>query len=53
MSSELQTKCADCGRRFGEMDDEPVECPECELLTCPDCSCGCGGEEKAEAEVDK
>lgn len=36
-----QTKCTVCGRRFGEMDDEPVECEDCGMLNCADCGCDC------------
>lgn len=39
-----QTKCSGCGRRFGEMDDEPVECGECGCLNCSDCNCVCSEE---------
>jgi len=35
--SKEQTKCDGCMRRFGEMDDEPVECEECGILSCPEC----------------
>lgn len=40
-----QTKCSVCGRRFGEMDDEPFECEDCNLKHCPDCICSCTEED--------
>lgn len=41
-----QTKCTVCGKRFGEIEDEPVECEDCEGLSCPDCGCNCDDVEK-------
>lgn len=49
MSTNEQTKCTVCGRRFGEMDDDPVECEDCEGLSCTDCGCDC--EKKIEEKI--
>lgn len=37
----MNNKCTVCGKRFGETDDEPVECEECGCFNCSDCGCSC------------
>ena len=45
MKKHEQTKCSQCCIRFGEIDDEPIECEDCELLHCSQCDCSCGDED--------
>jgi hypothetical protein len=45
-----QTKCSECCRRFGEMDDEPTQCELCDAWQCQDCGCTCAGDEETGQE---